>query len=152
MQTFKDFPVGKTMALGPYVVTAEEIIAFAEEFDPQPFHLSEQGGKDTLAGGLIASGWHSCSILMRMLVDGFLHNSASQGAPGVDEVRWLKPVRAGDILTGTSTVLAARVSKSKPELGIFQLRHEIYNQRGEMVMWSENPGMMGIEPPERAGK
>ncbi len=152
MIAFEDLTVGKTLPLGPYEVSREEIIAFAKEFDPQPFHLSEEGGRDTQAGGLIASGWHTCAIHMRMLCDGFLNNSTSQGAPGVDEVRWLRPVRPGDVLTGTSTVLARRVSKSRPEIGIFRMRHEIFNQNGKIVMWTENSGMLKLRNPRKAGE
>ena len=104
--TFEDFTPGTTFNLGPYQVSAEEIIAFASEFDPQPMHLDEEAGKQSLLGGLAASGWHTCCMLMRMMIDSFVLESASQGAPGVDFVQWKKPVLAGDILHGTSTVLA----------------------------------------------
>ena len=144
MIAFEDFIVGKPMQLGPYEVTEKEIVAFAEEFDPQPFHLSEDGGRNTPAEGLIASGWHTCSILMRMMCDAYLNGSLSQGAPGIDEVRWLKPVRPGDVLTGTSTVLHKRVSRSRPEIGIFRISHEVVNQFGDIVMEIENTGMMGL--------
>ncbi len=148
MFAFEDFIVGKEIPLGHYTISREEIIEFAEEFDPQPFHLSEEGGLDRAAGGLIASGWHTCSILMRLICDAFLNNSLSQGAPGIDEVRWLRPVRPGDVLTGKSVVLAKRVSRSRPEIGIFTIRHEVSNQDGDMVMWLENKGMMGLRNPD----
>ncbi len=147
MIAFEDFSIGKPMHLGPYTVSREEIIEFAKEFDPQPFHLSEEAGRKTLAGGLIASGWHTCSILMRMMCDAYLNNSLSQGAPGIDEVKWLKPVRPGDVLTGTSTVLDKRVSRSRPDIGIFKIRHELVNQTGEPVLVIENTGMMGLRTP-----
>ena len=91
-------------------VKAEDIIAFAGEFDPQPMHLSEEGGKASILGGLSASGWHTCAMFMRMLCDAFLLDSTSQGSPGIDHVKWKKPVLAGDRLTGTLTVLAKRQS------------------------------------------
>jgi len=147
MIAFEDFVVGRPMELAPYAVTKEEIIEFAEEFDPQPFHLSEEGGEDTAAGGLIASGWHTCSILMRMMCDAYLNNSLSQGAPGIDEVKWLAPVRPGDVLSGVSTVLEKRVSRSRPEIGIFKIRHELINQSGKTVLTIENTGMMGLRNP-----
>ncbi len=148
---YEDFIVGKAILLGPYEVTSEAIIAFAEEFDPQPFHLSEEEGRDTLAGGLIASGWHSCSILMRMMCDAYLNNSLSQGAPGIDEVKWLKPIRPGDVLKGSSTVTAKRISRSRPELGIFKIRHELINQHDETVLTIVNSGMMGLRNPANRG-
>ena len=150
MLAFEDFVIDKPIPLGPYQVSREEIIAFAEEYDPQPFHLSEEGGEGTLASGLIASGWHTCSILMRMMCDAFLNNSLSQGAPGIDEVKWLKPVRPGDVLKGNSTITAKRVSRSRPEIGIFEIRHELINQNDELVLTITNSGMMGLRNPATA--
>ena len=137
--TFEDFTPGTTFNLGPYQVSAEEIIAFASEFDPQPMHLDEEAGKQSLLGGLAASGWHTCCMLMRMMIDSFVLESASQGAPGVDFVQWKKPVLAGDILHGTSTVLSAWPLQSRPGLGLVQMRQEVFNQRDELVAASENP-------------
>lgn len=150
MFAFEDFVVGKPILLGPYTVSKEEIIAFSEEFDPQPFHLSEEGGKGTLAGGLIASGWHTCSILMRMMCDAFLNNSLSQGAPGIDEVKWLNPVRPGDVLSGHSIITEKRVSRSRPEIGIFTIKHELLNQNSKPVLSIQNTGMMGLRDPASA--
>src|SRR5579859_3157513 len=101
---FEDFAVGHTLELGSYTITREEILAFARQFDPQPFHTDEEQAKASLYGGLIASGWHTASIFMRLLVDGLLNDTASMGSPGVDELRWLRPVRPGDTLRARFTV------------------------------------------------
>jgi acyl dehydratase len=128
---YEDFPIGETRDLGRYQVTAEEIVRFAREFDPQPFHLSEEGGRASLLGALAASGWHSCAMLMRMMVDGYLGRTAGMGSPGIDELRWLKPVLAGETLSGRMTVIDKRVSKSRPEMGLVTMRWEMHNQAGE---------------------
>jgi acyl dehydratase len=138
---FEDFEVGTTIPLGVKLVTAEEIVAFAAEFDPQPMHLDEEAGKASILGGLSASGWHTCCIFMRMMCDAFLLDSTSQGAPGIDHARWKKPVLAGDTLTGRSTVLAKRTSQSRPALGFVTCRHELLNQKGEVVLELQNSGM-----------
>ena len=105
---FEDFPPGRTAEYGPRRVTREEIIAFAAQFDPQPMHLDEEAARATMLGGLGASGWHSCCVMMRMIADGLLLDAASMGAPGIDEVHWLTPVRPGDRLTVRGTVLETR--------------------------------------------
>jgi acyl dehydratase len=141
---FEDFEVGGAIDLGSKKVTAQEIVEFASEFDPQPMHLDAEAGKATMLGGLSASGWHTCAMFMRMMCDAFLLDSTSQGAPGVEYVRWKRPVLAGDTLTGRSTVLAARRSNSKPDLGFVTVKHELFNQRGEAVMELENTGMFRL--------
>ena len=138
---YEDFGQGESLDLGTKTVTAEEIIEFASEFDAQPMHLDEEAGKSSILGGLSASGWHTCCIFMRMICDAFLGNSTSQGAPGIDVVRWKKPVLAGDRLTGKCTVLAKRISKSRPGLGLVTLRSELFNQRGETVLELQNTVM-----------
>lgn len=138
---FEDFVEGGSISLGSKQVTAQEIVEFASEFDAQPMHLDEEAGKASILGGLSASGWHTCSMFMRLMCDGFLLDSTSQGSPGLDYVRWKKPVLAGDTLTGKSTVLAKRVSKSKPGLGFVTVKSELSNQRGETVLELENTGM-----------
>jgi acyl dehydratase len=138
---YEDFTEGAFLYLGAKQVTAEEIIAFASEFDAQPMHLDEAAGKATILGGLAASGWHTCAMFMRMMCDAFLLDSTSQGSPGIDHVKWKRPVLAGDRLTGRSTVLAKRLSKSKPQLGFVSMRAELFNQRGETVFELENTGM-----------
>jgi len=138
---FEDFEEGRSILLGSKTVTAEEIIDFASQFDPQPMHLDEEAGKASILGGLSASGWHTCCMFMRMMCDGFLLDSTSQGSPGIDYVRWRKPVLAGDTLTGSSTVTAKRESASRPGLGFVTCRHELKNQRGEVVAELQNTGM-----------
>jgi acyl dehydratase len=139
---FEDFTPGSIAEFGPRSVTREEIIAFAAEFDPQPFHLDEDAARASMLGGLAASGWHTCSILMRMMYDGFLFESASMGSPGVDEVRWLAPLRPGDTLMLRRTVLDARVSKSKPDRGFVALLFEVFNQANRPVMTLKTPMMI----------
>jgi acyl dehydratase len=138
---YDDFVEGGSVDLGSKLVTAEEIVEFASEFDPQPMHLDEDAGKASILGGLSASGWHTCAMFMRMMCDAFLLDSTSQGAPGIDYVRWKRPVLAGDTLTGKSTVLAKRLSKSRPTLGFVTCRHELFNQKGEQVLELEHTGM-----------
>lgn len=139
---FEDFAPGSVATFGPRAVTREEIIAFAAEFDPQSFHLDEEAARASMLGGLAASGWHTCAILMRMIYDAFLFETASMGAPGVDEVRWLAPVRPGDALTVKRTVLGARVSKSKPDRGFVTLKFEVFNQAARCVMTLTTPMMI----------
>lgn len=138
---FEDFVEGATLDLGSKVVSAREIVEFASEFDPQPMHLDEEAGRRSILGGLSASGWHTCAIFMRLLCDALLLNSTSQGAPGIEQVKWKKPVLAGDTLSGRCTVLSKRLSRSKPQLGFVQMRAELFNQRGESVFELENSGM-----------
>ena len=138
---YEDFEEGGTLTLATKTVTAEEIIEFAAEFDAQPMHLDEAAGKASILGGLAASGWHSCAMFMRMMCDGFILQSTSQGSPGIDYVRWKKPVLAGDTLTGKVTVLSKRLSKTKAGLGFVTVRSEMVNQRGETVLELGNTGM-----------
>ena len=134
MLTFSDFPIGRTGTLPPKLVTREEVIAFASEFDPQPMHLDETAAAKTLLGGIAASGWHSCAMLMRMICDGFLKDTASMGSPGLAEVRWLKPVKPGDVLTASYEVKEARVSNSNSAMGVCRFIYDVKNQSGTSVM------------------
>lgn len=138
---YDDFTEGATVELGSKAVTAEEIIEFASEFDAQPMHLDEEAGKASILGGLSASGWHTCCMFMRLLCDGFLIESTSQGSPGIEYAKWKKPVLAGDILTGKCTVVSMRISKSRPNLGLVTIRSELFNQRDEQVFELQNTGM-----------
>lgn len=140
---FEDFKPGLYGEFGPRAITREEIVGFAAEFDPQPMHLDEDAARETMLGGLGASGWHTCSIMMRMLCDGILLNSASMGANAVEEVKWLRPVRPGDALTLRATVLDLRASKSRPEMGLITFLFEMMNQHGATVMQLRSPLMMG---------
>lgn len=138
---YEDFEEGATLVLGTRTVTAEEIVDFASQFDPQPMHLHAEAGKASMLGGLAASGWHTCSIFMRMMCDAFVLDSTSQGAPGVDYAKWRKPVLAGDTLTGRTVVTGKRLSAKRPTLGFVTCRHELVNQRGEIVLEMANTGM-----------
>ncbi len=131
---FEDFEIGSCQEYGSYLVTEEEIIEFAAKYDPQPFHLSDEAGKAMIFGGLCASGWHTGSIAMRMTVDNMPTNSAGLGSPGLDELRWVKPVFPGDTLHMKSTVSGKKESKSRPELGIVFLLNEVFNQKDELVL------------------
>ena len=128
---FEDFPVGEVLEFGNYLVTAEEIVEFAREFDPQPFHVDEEAAKASLLGGLSASGWHVCAIIMRMMVDGYYGRTASMGSTGIDDMKWIKPVRPGDRLSCRRTTLEARISAKRPEMGIVKLRYEIFDAVAE---------------------
>lgn len=143
---FEDFEVGKTINAGSRTVTEEEIVAFAAQFDPQPFHVDQAAAAQSIYGGVIASGWHTCGMMMRLMVDSFMRESASMGSPGVDEIRWVKPVRGGDTLTVTATVLEARPSTSKPDRGVIVTRWEAKNQHGEVVATIKGMGMYKRRP------
>src|SRR6185437_6578098 len=131
---WEDFKPGTVAVYGPRLVTREEILAFAAECDPQPMHLDEAAGAASLLGGLAASGWHSCCLLMRMIADGFLLGSTSMGGPGVDEVRWLKPLRPGTHIRVRKTVLDTRASKSRPEMGLVKFLFETLDERDAILM------------------
>ena len=147
---FEDIVPGMVVTHGPRTITRQEIVAFAAEYDPQPMHLDEEAAKKTMLGGLSASGWHTCAIMMRLLYDGFLVKAASMGAPGIDEMKWLKPVRPGDALSIRLTVLDKREPKSRTDLGFVQCRCEVVNQRGEVVLESTYPGMFAKRKREAA--
>jgi acyl dehydratase len=131
---FEDFPPGEVIEYGDAPVTAEAIVEFAKEFDPQPFHLDAEAGRASITGGLIASGWHTAAMLMRMSCDAFLDRAAAQGSPGIDELDWLKPVRPGDRLRARRTTLSARPSRSRPAVGVVEFLFEVLNQNLEIVM------------------
>jgi acyl dehydratase len=136
---FEDFLIGETLALPERRIGRAEMIAFAAEFDPQPFHLDERADATGLMGGLTASGWYVCAVFMRMLCDAFLAESACLGSPGMETLKWRRPVRPGDRLGGTSTVIELRPSATRPEMGIVRFRHEVTNQAGATVAWMEGP-------------
>ncbi|PCI02971.1 MAG: enoyl-CoA hydratase [Hyphomicrobiales bacterium] len=142
--TKKVLKTGDCITLGPRSVTKEEIIEFAEEFDPAPYHLDEEAAKASMLGGLSASGWHVCAMVMRMMCDAFILGSTSQGAPGVEYCRWKKPVHPGDTLSGETRVVSLRDSKSLPNIGISELEHTIYNQNGELVLEMKNFGYYAL--------
>jgi len=139
MLTFEDFPLGRLGTYGPRHVTREEILTFAAEFDPQPMHLDEEAASRSMLKGLSGSGWHLCSIMMRMMFDGYIGRTASLASPGVDEVRWLAPLRPGDDLTLDIDVTEARVSRSRPETGIVTFRGIVRNAAGQALCEMVSP-------------
>jgi acyl dehydratase len=147
---WEDFTPGAVAVYGPRLVTREEIVAFAAEFDPQPMHLDEAAASATLLGGLGGSGWHMCSLLMRMMADGFILNSTSMGAPGVDEVNWHRPLRPGARVRLRATVLESRASKSRPEAGLLKFRFEMLDEADAVVMTQVNTMMLGRRTPGAA--
>lgn len=148
--SFEDMEVGKTFEIGEHTFTREEIIRFAEQFDPQPFHISDEGAAASPYGTLIASGWHTCSVMMGLLVRNAFAGSTSMGSPGIDDIRWLKPVRAGDTIRMLNTVLERRVSASKPDRGIVSTQWEGINQHGETVITVRSKGLFGLRNPGNA--
>jgi acyl dehydratase len=135
---FEDFTPGDSRIYGPLEVSRDDIVGFARQFDPQPFHVDETAAKATFVGTLIASGWHSCAINMRLIADGFLLDSAGMGAPGIEEVKWLRPVLPGDLIRSRATVLESRISKSKPDRGLIRFRFELLNAADEAVLVQTN--------------
>jgi len=142
--SFEDMVVGTAIEIGKHTFTREEIVEFAQKFDPQPFHLDEAAAAESAFRGLVASGWHTCSVMMGMLVRKVLSDSTSMGSPGIDEIRWLKPVRVGDTITMMNDVLDKRVSESKPDRGIVSTRWEGINQHGETVITVRSKGIFGL--------
>ncbi len=143
---FEDYQTGEVLEVGDYLVTREEIVDFASRYDPQPFHLDDEAARESIYGGLIASGWMTCSVVMRMLVDHVISPVSSMGSPGIDELRWLGPVRPGDRLRVRVTVVDARRSKSRPDRGLIHLRQEAINQHGEVVLTMQGMGMYKCRP------
>jgi acyl dehydratase len=138
---FEDFAPGQSFEFGDYEMTEAAIIAYGREFDPQPFHIDPEAAKSTFYGGLIASGWHTAGAMMRLLVDHLITPQSSLGSPGIDELRWLKPVRPGDRLRVRFTVVEATRSRSKPDRGVIRQFCEVMNQSGEVVMTCRGMGM-----------
>jgi acyl dehydratase len=149
VQYFEDIPVGVTAKFGHYPVTREEVMEFAAKYDPQPFHLDDEAAAATHFGRLSASGWHTCAMTMSMLVENLKQNrQAGLGSPGIDNLRWLKPVYPGDTLRVESTVLEKRRSQSRPEMGIFKSRLTVFNQHDEPVMQMVSNGLVQVRDPD----
>jgi acyl dehydratase len=147
LRYFEDFRIGEVLTLGSRQVSEAEIIAFARQFDPQPFHTDPERARSGPFGGLVASGWHTCSLYMRLLVDSFVSTVAeSMGSPGIDKIEWLKPVRPGDTLSGRLTILELIASKSRPDRGTIKCLGEMLNQHGEIVMAIRNVGFFARRP------
>ena len=146
MRYFEDFSEGQVVELGETSVSEEEILEFARRFDPQPFHIDTSAAKGSMFGGLIASGWHTGSLYMSLLVRGLLKDASSLGSAGIDELRWLKPVRPGDVLKARVTVTSVKPSEKHPNRGTVFTLGELFNQRGERVMFIRSSGMFGRRP------
>jgi acyl dehydratase len=145
MQYFEDIPIGQKHAFGSYAVTREEVLAFAAKYDPQPFHLDDEAAARTHFGRLSASGWHTCAMTMAMLVGSMKdRQQAGLGSPGVDELRWLKPVYPGDTLRCETEVLEKRRSASRTEMGIFKSRTNVFNQHDEQVLSLISIGLVEV--------
>ncbi len=140
---FEDFHVGRVIEVGQASVSEEEILEFARRFDPQPFHIDREAATNAF-GGLIASGWHTGSLMMRLMAENLLNQSSGMPSPGMDELRWLKPVRGGDTLSVRGVVLESRVSASKPDRGIVKMSWEARNQHDEQVMSAKVVCMFGL--------
>ena len=146
MRYFEDFHDGDVFELGEVTMTEPEIVEFAKKFDPQSFHVDHAAAAHSLFGGLVASGWHTASAFMGLLVRGLLHDTASLAAGGLDELRWLKPVRPGDVLRGRFTVLSRRESVKHPERGTLVNLGELFNQNDERVFFIRWPALVGRRP------
>jgi acyl dehydratase len=143
---WEDFPVGQVREFGHKVVERDETIAFAKQFDPQPFHLSDEAAEASLFGRLSASGWHTCAMAMRMMCDDYLLRSSSLGSPGMDELKWHRPVFPGDTLRVKLTVIESRPMNSRPDVGLMRARWEVLNQDDVAVMSMVGWGMFGRRP------
>lgn len=144
---WEDLQPGSVRELGSVTPTAEEIRAFAGQFDPQPFHVDEEAGRQSVFGGLCASGWHTCAMAMRLTVDNFLRESSSMGSPGLEKLSWQHPVFPGDTLRLRHTILESRPLRSKPDLGLVRASWEMFNQHGDRVLHMEGYGMFRRRQP-----
>src|ERR1700687_279812 len=147
MLHWEDFQPGAVAVYGPRLVTREEIVAFAAEFDPQPMHLDEAAASATMLGGLGASGWHTCCLLLRMIAGGFILDFRAMGGPGVDEVRWLAPLRPGTRIRIRSTVLDTRASSSRPEMGLVKYLFEVLDEADATLTTLSTTLMFGRRQP-----
>lgn len=140
---FEDLEPGATASFGCYEVTREEVIEFASKYDPQPFHLSDEAAATTHFGRISASGWHTCAMVMRMMVDNITERrQAGLGSPGLDELRWLKPVYPGDTLRVETTLLDKTQSRSRPEMGSFRSEVKVFNQHDALVATMKSIGLI----------
>lgn len=144
---WEDLQPGSVRELGSVSPSAEDIKEFAEQFDPQPFHVDELAGRRSIFGNLCASGWHTCALAMRLTVDNFLRDSSSMGSPGLESLRWLKPVYPGDTLRLRHTILESRPLRKRPDTGLVRSRWEMFNQNDEKVLEMEGYGMFGRRHP-----
>ena len=144
---WEDMLPGSVRDLGTITPTREEIIAFASQFDPQPFHLDDEAANASVFGSLCASGWHTCSMAMRLMVTNFLHESSSLGSPGLENLQWKKPVLPNDILRLQHKILESRPMRSKPDVGLVRTQWEMHNQHGDLVLHMEGWGMFRRRQP-----
>lgn len=147
---YEDMEIGMAIDVGEYTFARDEIVRFAEQFDPQPFHLDDATAAASPFRGLVASGWHTCSAMMGLLVRNYLADSTSMGSPGIDEIRWVKPVRVGDTIRMRNKIVAKRVMESKPDRGIVSTEWECVNQHGEIVLIVRSKGIFGLRDPAQA--
>lgn len=154
MRYFEDFVVGQTNEFGRYAVSEEEVIEFGLQYDNQPFHVDPEAAKQSQFGGLIASGWHTCAMMMRMIVEHAIgtESSATLASPGFDDLRWLTPVRPGDVLSIRSEILEATPSQSRPDRGSVRIRNEILRQDGTVVADLVSRAIVLRRPAEAAHK
>ncbi len=144
MITYEDLPPGTILEMGPKTVTKDDIVRFAKRYDPMPFHLDETAARESIFGEICASGWHVAGMCMRMIVDGFLSKADSRGGAGIDELRWLKPVFPGDELRVKCTVLGARISQSRPDMGLINFSWELFDQNDTLKMKMRSTGLVGL--------
>ena len=143
LQYFEDLVVGSMASFGRYEVTREEVLEFAAKYDPQPFHLSDDAAAATHFGRISASGWHTCAMVMRMMVDNLTErNQAGLGSPGLDELRWLRPVYPGDVLRVESELIDKTPSRSRPEMGSFRSEVRVFNQDDVLVATMKSIGLI----------
>jgi len=148
---FEDFRLGDRTDLGRYPVTEDEILAFARQYDPQRMHTDRDFAARTSFGGLIASGWHSCAMFMRLQVDGMLKESSAIASPGVDGIRWLRPVRAGDVLRAEAEVIEITPSRRRSDRGLVKHDCKVFNQKNELVMTLRTLALFGRKPLPETG-
>jgi acyl dehydratase len=144
---WEDLEVGQVRDLGSVSPTREDIIAFASQFDPQPFHLDDEAARASVFGALCASGWHTCALAMRLMVTNFLCESSSLGSPGLESLKWTRPVYPGDVLTLRSTIIEKRPMSKRPDVGLVRTLWEMFNQRGEKVLHMDGYGMFRRRQP-----
>lgn len=147
---WEDLEPGLTRDLGTVTLSAEEIKDFAQQFDPQPFHLDEAAGERSIFGNLCASGWHTCALAMKLTVENFLSDSSSMGSPGVENLRWLKPVYPGDTLRLQHTIVESRALRTRADTGMVRAAWDMFNQNGEKVLHMEGYGMFRRREPASA--
>ncbi len=149
---WEDLPVGSTLDIGSITVDRDEVIEFAGKYDPQPFHLDEEAAAQSMFGKLSASGWHTCAMAMGVMVRGFLHESSSLGSPGLEQIKWLKPVFPGDTLRLTQTITESRPMASRPDVGLTRTLWKMFNQHGEQVLLMDGYGMFRRRVPGAAAE